>query len=324
VNRRQFLAAAATAPLLLRDDPAAFGARLGGTPLALVTADRESQVVAVELGTGRVYRRIQTLPGPRSIETVGWTEGALIAHTSEGAVSIIDAGTLRVRHVLRGFAEPRYTANRLGSPWAYVSDSGREEVLVVDIRSGRIAGRTRVSGPARHLSLSPSGRVLWVALGSKAERVAILDVSSPARPRLLRTFSPPFRAHDVGFQPGSGRVWVTSGDEDSTAVYDARTGGLIRRLSVDSPPQHLTFARGAVFVTSGEDGTLRVQSLSTGEVRRTTRIPLGSYNVDEGWGVVFTPSLDRGTLCIVDRNGRIERSVRVASSSHDACFVASA
>jgi DNA-binding beta-propeller fold protein YncE len=324
VNRRQFLAAAAAAPLLFRDDPAALGARLGGTPLALVTADRESQVVAVELGTGRISRRIATLPGPRSIETVGWTEAALIAHTSEGAVSIIDASTLRVRRVLRSFGEPRYTANKLGSRWAYVSDSAREEVVVVDIRAGRIAGRTRVPGPARHLSLSPSGRRLWVALGAKAELVAILDVSEPARLRLVRTFSPPFHAHDVGFQPASGRVWVTSGDEDSSAVYDARTGRLIRRLSADAPPQHLTFARGAAFVTSGEDGTLRVQSLVTGDVRRTTRIPVGSYNVDEGWGVVFTPSLDRGTLCIVDHNGRIEHSVRVSSSSHDACFVASA
>jgi DNA-binding beta-propeller fold protein YncE len=322
VNRRQFLVAAAGAPALLRRDPSAFAARLGGVPLALVTADRDAHVVAVELGSGRVYRRIPTLPGPRSIETVGWTEAALIAHTTEGAVSILDARTLTVRAVLRGFGEPRYTATRVGGRWAYVSDSGRHEIAVVDIDAGHIAERVRVPGPARHVSLSPSGTTLWVALGSKAELVAVLDTSNPRRPRLTRTFAPPFRAHDVGFQPSSGRAWVTSGDEDAVAVYDTSNGALVRRVAADAPPQHLTFARGAAFITSGEDGRLRVRSLSTGALARTTRIPTGSYNVDEGRDVVFTPSLERGTLCILDRRGRLERSVRVAESSHDACFVA--
>jgi hypothetical protein len=51
------------------------------------------------------------------------------------------------------------------------------------------------------------------------------------------------------------------------------------------------------------------------------RIPVGSYNVQEGWGLILTPSLERGTLCIADRRGRVLERIRVARSSHDACFV---
>jgi hypothetical protein len=74
-------------------------------------------------------------------------------------------------------------------------------------------------------------------------------------------------------------------------------------------------------VTSGDDGTLRTHDGLTGRLLRTARTPVGSYNVANGSGVVFMPSLSQGTLCLADRRGRVTRSVRVARSSHDACFV---
>ena len=43
----------------------------GGTPLALVTADLESSIVAVGHGTGKVLRRLATAAGPASIESIG-------------------------------------------------------------------------------------------------------------------------------------------------------------------------------------------------------------------------------------------------------------
>jgi len=54
-----------------------------------------------------------------------------------------------------------------------------------------------------------------------------------------------------------------------------------------------------------------------------TRVPVGSYNVQQGFGLVLTPSLKRGTLCVVAPVGNVEHEVRVARSSHDACFVMS-
>jgi len=74
-------------------------------------------------------------------------------------------------------------------------------------------------------------------------------------------------------------------------------------------------------VTSGDDSSLHVHARRNGRVLRTTRVPVGSYNVQDGWGFVFTPSLERGTLCILDERGRVLHQLRVAASSHDACFV---
>ena len=95
MNRREFIAAAAAAPFVLRS-----GAR---SPLALVTADTEEAVVAVDPFAGRVLRRIATRPDPRSIERVG--EIAVVAHTATGEVSLLRG--FAVSQVLHGFSEPR-------------------------------------------------------------------------------------------------------------------------------------------------------------------------------------------------------------------------
>jgi DNA-binding beta-propeller fold protein YncE len=312
VNRRDFLVRAAAAPFALRSTPA--------RPVVLVTADSESAIVAVDPFEGRVLRHIATRPDPRSIELVGDT--AVVAHTVIGEVTLLRG--YEIRHVLHGFDEPRYTAGSPDGRHAFVTDSGRADLAVVDVVRGRVVARVRLGGWPRHVSLDSRGRTLWVALGTEAQAAAVVDVTRPTEPRLLGRVKPPFLLHDVGFVPGTRHVWLTSGDRGAAAILDARNGHVLRRLPAGSPPQHVTFHGGNAYVTSGNDGTLRVHALRDGRVVRMTSVPAGSYNVQEGWGRVLTPSLAHGTLCVLDTHGRILRRVRVASSSHDACFMMSA
>ena len=316
MDRRRFLAAAA-APLMAGAVPDAFARKLGGTPLALVTADLEESVVAVDLSTGRVHRRLRTPADPRSIEPIG-VVGALVAHTALGRLTLIDSD-LRVREIEGELGAPRYAAVA-GRRYAYVTDSEREEIVVVDLRARRVVGRARVGGAVRHLSLDRTGRRLWAAVGNVAPAVAILDTSRATNPRLLGTIRPPFNAHDVGFTPGGRRVWLTSGDRERLGIFDARSGRLLKELHGDAPPQHVTFLGDRAYVTSGDDGLLRVHRLD-GRLLRTTPIPAGSYNVQQGWGRILTPSLSQGTICVVGASGRVRLHREVARSSHDACFV---
>jgi DNA-binding beta-propeller fold protein YncE len=305
-------------PMAFALDPLAFAARLGGTPVAYVTADLESHVVVLDLATGGVVRRIRTGPGPRSIESVhDWL--AVVAHTEHGVVTLLDAATSRIRAELDSFATPRYTAVHPRHPLAYVTDSESEEVVVVDAKAGRVLSRARVPGPARHVSIAPDGRTLWTALGTAASRVAVLDTSDPRRLRLVRTFSPPFLAHDVAFAPDGRTVWVTSGSERRLALYRGDKNPL-RVLRAGTPPQHVTFAREKAFVASGDDGTVR-RHLPDGELVRQARVPVGSYNVTFGWSRLVTPSLGEGTATLLDRNGHVQVVERVARAAHDACIV---
>jgi hypothetical protein len=315
VNRREFLGGAAAAGLLLGAAPDAFARRFGGTPVALVTADTEGYVAVVGLSEGRVVRRIATPAGPRSIQSVGRT--AVVAHTGGGAVSLVDGPELRVRRVLRGFGAPRYTAGGRDGGIAYVTDSDRGEVVVIDLERDRIVHRTDVGGPARHVTAF--GDTLWTALGTKAERVAVLDLADPLRPRVRGHVTPPFLAHDVGFTPRGARVWISSGDRGRITVYEAGSRRRLFAIAADAPPQHLTFLAGRAYVTSGDDARMRIHGLD-GRLLRTRAIPEGSYNVQDGWGIVLTPSLSQGTLCVLDERGRMRNRLHVAASSHDACF----
>ena len=316
MDRRDFLAAAA-APLLLGATPA-LARPAGGTPLALVTADLESSIVAVNVATGRVHRRVRTAADPRSIESIGQV-GALVAHTAGGRLTLVDS-ELRVHPIVGDLGAPRYTAVSADRGLAYVTDSARQEVVVVEIRGRRVVGRVQVGGPCRHLSIDRDGTRLWTALGSKAERLAVLSLSDPRRPRLATTIKPPFLAHDVGFTPGGRRVWVTSGDRGRIAIYDARSGRLLHALAADAPPQHVTFMGNRAFVTSGDDAMLRVHALDA-HLLRSAPVPAGSYNVQHGWRWILTPSLSQGTLCTFNPRGMPLTELRVARSSHDACFI---
>ncbi len=333
MNRRELLVAAAAAPLALALPEKAAA---GGTPTAFVTADTESHVVALDLSpgmAGRPLERIRTLPGPRSIESAFQT-WAVVAHTASGRLSILYAPTLTVRRVLGGFREPRYTAvNPLWyanldpepgvRPIAYVTDSALGQVVTVDVVRGTILWRTRVPGPARHVTASPDGASLWTALGTKAERIAVIDLEDPRRPRLVRTITPPFLAHDVVFSPDTRHVWVTSGENRSVAVYERDGSRPLALLDAGAPPQHVAFHGSRAFVASGDDGTVRLHR-PDGVLLHEARVPIGSYNVTIGWPGVITPSLGRGTLALLDARGRVRRVSRVARAAHDACLVVTA
>ena len=316
MDRRRFLAGAAALVVA----PQAFARRLGGTPVALVTADTEAHVAAVELASGKIVKRIATLAGPRSIQSV-FASRSVVAHTTEGAVTLLDG--LDKRRVLRGFEEPRYTAMGTDGKQAYVTDSKRGDVSVIDLDTGRLVHRTEVGAHARHITADPAALLLWVALGFSAQTIVALDLADPVRPRVVSRIRPPFLAHDVAFEPRGRQVWVSAGEEGRLAVYDP-AGRLLRTLRADAPPQHVTFAAGRAFVAAGEAGLVRVHAIHDGALVRTATVPVGSYNVQSGLGGVVTPSLDHGTLVVLDRFGRKLREVRVASSSHDAALITTA
>ena len=321
VDRRRFLAAAGSGALALAVDPWGLAARAGGiVPTALVTADLESHVAVVDLDTRRIVQRVETAPGPRSIESVG-AGVAVVGHTEIGVVSIlVSDGGVGLRAELDAFEQPRYTAVHPTWAYAYVTDSAREEVVVVRMRDARVIWRTRVPGPARHVSISSDGRTIWTVLGNAAPRVAVLDADDPRRPRLTRTFAAPFLAHDVVFAPDGRTAWVTSGAERRIAIYSHER--LPRRvLAAGAPPQHVAFARDRAFVASGDDGTVRRHRLNGDRVREV-RVPVGSYNVTFAFGRLATPSLGAGTVAFLDRNGRVRSVRRVARAAHDACILA--
>jgi DNA-binding beta-propeller fold protein YncE len=318
MNRREFLAAAVAAAPLVKCAPLpVMSAR---EPIALVTADTEAHVVAMSLSSHRVLRRVPTIEGPRSIQA-GPGGVAIVGHSAAGAVTLLEGRPPRVRRVLRGFEQPRYSVFGAEGRFAFVTDSGSGELAVIDVRRGRVVRRVGVGALARHVTIDPAGRRLWISLGSSASSIVVVDIGDALAPRVLRTIHPPFLVHDVGFSPSGKRVWVTAGRERKLAIYRADGRRPTTLLSADVAPQHITFGPSLAYVASGEGRSLHTHSLTDGRLLRATRIPIGSYNVQRGADRVLTPSLNTGTLTLLDRHGRVRASTRVARAAHDACVV---
>ena len=315
MRRRDFLAALGLLPFVPFEC-----ARRQRRALVLATADTESHVAVLDAASGHVRARVATVEGPRSIEAAGGSR-AVVAHTEVGAISLLEGPPTRVRRVLRGVSEPRYTAVAPGGRIAYVTDSARGEVAVIDLELGRLAGGAEVGALARHLTIAPDGRTLWVALGKTADAVAIVDVSDPLRPRTRRLLRPPFLAHDVACSPGGRRLWISSGDREQLAIYAPGGFEPIAVLPAGAPPQHVSFGGGRAYVASGDDGSLKVQRVGDGRTLGRTGVARGSYNIQHGAGRVVTPSLDDGTVTIADESGRVTARTRIAPAAHDACLI---
>lgn len=309
MRRREFIALSA-GTLLTRgcETPA----------VVLVTADTESHVAVVAPASGRIRARIATREGPRSIEAAPGAR-AVVAHTTEGVVTLLE--DRRVRRVLGGFSEPRYTAVHPDGRHAYVSDSAQGTVHVIDLPRGRVVGGADVGDLARHLTIAPDARTLYVSLGTRARAIAIVDVSHPTAPRVRGRLDPPFLAHDVACTPDGRRLWVSSGDRRQLAVYARGASAPLAVLPAGAPPQHVSFAGARAYVASGDDGTLEVRRSADGRLHRTTSVPVGSYNVQRGAAWVTTPSLELGTLVVADLDGRIVSRTHIAPAAHDACVL---
>ena len=291
-------------------------ARSGGTPIALVTDGPGHAVAVVDLSRWRVTGRIPVGAEPRAIEAQA-SGLALVLCTHAGLVVLVDTASLRVVAELDGFEQPRYAA--IAGNLAYVSESAREAVAVIDLARRRVIRRVAAGGPARHISVSPDRARVWTSLGSVAPAVARLDLPGDGRhPRLRPPLRLDHRVHDVVFAPNRDVAWITSGESDRVTIVDPSTGAALRTFAAGRAPQHVAFSAAsklqAGWVTSGKDGMLR-EIDPRGRTLSHQAVPVGSYNIDATLRPL-TPSLDRGTLASPGRS-----PLRVATSAHDVALI---
>jgi len=288
----------------------------GGTPVALVTAETMNQLIAVELPSGRILKRLPMPSDPQNVAVCGRT--AAIVSVRSGAVTLVDTFTLKVRRVLRGFASPHIPACSPDGRYIYVTDDARGQLAVI---GNRVIRKLFVGYGAHHMAPSPDQPRLWIALGERARSIAVVDTTNPARPRLTGHVDPHGLAHDLAFGPNGRRVWVTYDAGVHVRIFDATTQRPLKTLYGGAPPQHVAFdpvskARHA-YVTSGDDGTLRVISLATGRIQRIVRMPPGSFNLTTFGSFVLASSLTNGTVTELSGSGGVLLSRRVAPAARD-------
>src|SRR6476660_6990370 len=149
--------AVAAAALLL---PSSVTATSRGRPVALVVAEASNAVFAVSLGPhgGRVLRRVR-LDDPLMVAVP--LHGPAVVVNPHGSVTLLGWHRLRPLTVLRGFQRTEVAAIAPGDRYAYVSDAGSGDVVVIDLERRSIVHRLFVGFLAHHLDFSPDGHRLW-------------------------------------------------------------------------------------------------------------------------------------------------------------------
>ena len=297
--------------------PASHAARMGGHPVALVTAETENQLLVVGLTTGKVEQRLRMPADPQNVEADDRT--VVVVSSRAGAVTLLDAKRLRVTRTFRGFASPHIAKLSPDGGYAYVTDDTRGQLVVIGLARKQILRRVFVGLGAHHMDFSPDGRRLWIALGERARTVVLLTTMQRARPRVVGRFEPGGLVHDLAFAPGGRRVWITYDDRPSVGVFDARTRRLLFTIPGGSPPQHVAFGHFA-FVTSGNDGRLRIFS-RRGRLQGVAHTPDGSFNLGLGGGLVLMSSLTQGTVTSFRGNGHLLWTRKLAPAARDVALV---
>jgi hypothetical protein len=287
----------------------------GGSPVALVTAETQNALLAISLPSGHVLKRVSMPADPENVAVVG-AKSAVVVSPRAGAVTVVSLPSLRIVRVLRGFVSPHLAAATADFGGAYVTDDGSGRLAVIRLaKRPRVVRSVFVGLGAHHLSVSPSGNELWIALGERARTIVTLDVSDPWRPKVTGRFDPGFEAHDLAFS-SDWRVWVTASDRRYVTVFDSRTLRPVARVPAGTPPQHVAIGPlHDAFITSGYGSSLEIVDRPSGRVRRTVHVPYGSFNVATTGSLVVTSSLMNGTVTELVENGRVLMRRRVAPAA---------
>ena len=255
-------------------------------------------MLVVRLTDLKVVRSLAVPDQPHGIEAVDGGGAALVLSEQSGTITCSTRTRRKVRRVLEGFESPRYAAgDPAAARSAYVSDDAAGQVIAIDVPRARVIGRVEVGEGARHISISPDGTRVVTSLGTKAPRLALVDVSRPRRPRLLRTFPADDLAHDVGFSPDGRQLWISSGVDQRLAVHDAQHAAAAahaRRRWAAAARDVRRDRRSASTWPAARAARCASTGWPTPGSWARARIPAGSFNVCAQAGRVITPSLERG------------------------------
>jgi len=292
VSRLALLAAA----LLLASAATALAQPLGGTPVALVTAERQNELLAVSLPDGQLLRRVSISADPETVAAQA-TGPAVVVSPRSHTVTLLAWRSLRRLAVLRDFRSPQIAAITPDGEWAYVTDSATGYLSAIELATDRIVDRVFVGHDAHHLTISPDQSRTWVALGESASTVVVLDTSKPNRPRVLDHLHLAALVHDLAFAPDGRSVWLSSAQTNDVSVLDPTSHHVLGTIAAGPAPQHIAFGtRGHVYITSGYGSTIETADEHTHRLLQRATTPYGSFNVATVGDVVVTSSLLNGTI----------------------------
>ena len=284
---------------------------------ALVTAETENRLLVVELPSGRVVQRIGLPSDPEDVAASPTGGVVVVTSAAAGKVTLLEGRPLRAVKIIGGFGAPHIVEIAPDGEYAYITDDAHGTVTVIDLAKRRVSSTIPVGAGAHHLCFDVKDHDAWVALGESARMLVLLSTQDPGHPRVAGHFPPPFPVHDLGCSSDGPRVWLTSATGPDVTVFDGFDYGVVFRVPVGPPPQHVVLQAGSAYLTSGYGGSIERVDASTGRILARASSPYGSFELAAGGGYVVTSSLLRGTLAIYTPALKLLRVVHLAPATRE-------
>lgn len=116
---------------------------------------------------------------------------------------------------------------------AFVPAVGRHEVLAIDLRQWKEAGRIAVAGQPVFVVARPDGRQLWVNFAPpNNDTVQVIDV---AEGKIVQTLNPGKAVLHMEFTPRGEQLWLSVRDENRVEIYDTETFSRLASLPAEKP-----------------------------------------------------------------------------------------
>lgn len=143
-----------------------------------------------------------------------------VARFSDGDVTVLDSATHKVvDRIVMGFgSNPAEVIPSPDRKLLYVSNRGRDEIAVVDVKSGKVTARIKTGIHPNFMNFTPDGRLLVVA-NNQDEKATVIDpatnsvVGSPAEGR---------GASGVAITDDGAYAYITSIYDDEISVIDLK------------------------------------------------------------------------------------------------------
>jgi len=139
-----------------------------------------------------------------------------------------DSGVKRIlpdygkgEHRLPVYKMPHLEGWAVAGNYAFVPAVGRHEVLVIDMRNWREAGRIKVHGQPIFVIARPDGRQVWVNFAlPNNDTIQVIDTQKLT---VIKQLKPGKGVLHMEFEPRGEEVWLSVRDEGRVEIYDTRT-----------------------------------------------------------------------------------------------------
>ena len=153
-------------------------------------------------------------------------------HPERGVRKIL-AGYGRGEEKLPVYKMPHLRGWALAGDYAFLPAVGRHEVLIVDTRNWKEAGRIALKGQPVFVMARPDGRQVWVNFAFPDNGwVQVIDV--PTR-KIVKTLAPGKAVLHMEFTPRGEEVWVSARDDNLITIYDTASLDVRKTLPATAP-----------------------------------------------------------------------------------------